>query len=318
MRNSISERVQLLKKLGGLPEPEVINQEWLYLLKEETRNSILIEGIFVSEKELEEVLASGKPIKRSQEEALNYYRTARFLYGLAYENYRSEKFFFGIPLVRQASKSIGAKGEYRKGDSRITGAKIVPPPGLFVNDWMIFFEEYVNQGFPPANFLTFLAKQHTLFETIHPFDDGNGRTGRIILNYLLISVGYPPVILKGDDENKNRYYRALEQGDHLLRQLTEVPFSRQDVQNTLGNMKTSQLEEILSEGLRLSFDRILTRLLEEREGIELKPAREIGKALNYSPDSIRTLISRGKFIAVKRGKEWLTHEKLMLKLNGKD
>jgi hypothetical protein len=67
--------------------------------------------------------------------------------------------------------------------------------------------------------------------------------------------------------------------------------------------------------LRTSFDRILIRLLVEKEGIKLKPAREVGMALNYSPDSMRTLISRGKFIAVKRGKEWLTHEKLLLKQN---
>jgi hypothetical protein len=143
MRNSISERFDLLQKLGGLPEPEVINKEWLYILKEETRNSILIEGFFVSEDELEEVLASGNPLKRNQEEALNYYRAARFLYGLAYENYRSKKFFFGIPLVRQTSKTIGEKGEFRKGDSRITGTKVGPPPGHHVNDWMTFFEEHV-------------------------------------------------------------------------------------------------------------------------------------------------------------------------------
>jgi Fic family protein len=315
MRNIISERFDLLKNLGGLPEPEVINEEWLYILKEETRNSILIEGFFVSEEELEEVLASGKPLKRSQEEALNHYRAARFLYGLAYENYRSRKFFFGIPLIRQTSKAIGAKGEYRKGDSRITGAKIVPPPGLFVNDWMALFEEYVNQGFNGGDFIGFLAKQHVIFETIHPFDDGNGRTGRIILNYLLISAGYPPVILKGDDENKNKYYKALEQADYVLRKLTALPFSRQDVQSALEHMDTSLLEDIMSESLRVGIDRILTRLLEEKEGMKLKPAKEVGKVLNYSPDSIRTLISRGKFIAVKRGKEWLTHEKLLLKQN---
>jgi Fic family protein len=315
MRNSISERFDLLKKLGGLPEPEVINEEWLYILKEETRNSILIEGFFVSEEELEEVLASGKPLKRNQEEALNYYRAARFLYGLSYENYRSEKFFFGIPLIRQTSKTIGEKGEFRKGDSRITGAKIVPPPGLFVNDWMTFFEEYVTQRFSREGFLNFLARQHVLFETVHPFDDGNGRTGRIILNYLLISGGYPPVILKGDEENKKKYYRALEQGDSVLRRLTEIPFSRQDVQMALEGMNVSSLEDLISEGLRANFDRILIRLLEEKEQIKLKPAQEVGKALNYSPDSIRTLISRGKFIAVKRGKEWFTHETLLLKQN---
>jgi len=316
MRNMITERFHLLKDLGGLPKPEVINQEWLYILKEETRNSILIEGFFVSEEELEGVLASGKPLKRSQEEALNYYRAARFLYGLAYENYRSGKLFFGIPLIRQTSKAIGAKGEYRKGDSRITGAKIVPPPGLFVNDWIVLFEEYVNQGSNGGNFIGFLAKQHVIFETIHPFDDGNGRTGRIILNYLLISAGYPPVILKGDDENKNKYYKALEQADYVLRKLTALPFSRQDVQSALEHMDTFLLEDLFLESLRVSMDRILTRLLEEKDGITLKPAKEVGKVLNYSPDSIRTLISRGKFIAVKRGKEWLTHEKLLLKKNG--
>jgi len=315
MRNSISERFDLLRNLGGLPEPELINEEWLYILKEETRNSILIEGFFVSEEELEGVLASGKPLKRSQEEALNYYRAARFLYGLAYENYKSRKFFFGIPLIRQTSKAIGAKGEYRKGDSRITGAKIVPPPGLFVNDWIVLFEEYVNQSFNGGDFIGFLAKQHVIFETIHPFDDGNGRTGRIILNYLLISAGYPPVILKGDEENKKKYYKALEQADYVLRRLTEIPFSRQDVQNALEGMNASLLENLISESLRANFDRILIRLLEEKEQIKLKPAQEVGKALNYSPDSIRTLISRGKFIAVKRGKEWFTHETLLLKQN---
>ena len=315
MRNSISERFDLLKNFGGLPEPEVINEEWLYILKEETRNSILIEGFFVSEEELEGVLANGKPLKKSQEEALNYYRAARFLYGLAYENYKSRKFFFGIPLIRQTSKAIGAKGEYRKGDSRITGAKIVPPPGLFVNDWIVLFEEYVNQSFNGGDFIGFLAKQHVIFETIHPFDDGNGRTGRIVLNYLLISGGYPPVILKGDEENKKKYYKALEQADYVLRRLTEIPFSRQDVQNALQGMNASLLENLISESLRANFDRILIRLLEEKEQIKLKTAQEVGKALNYSPDSIRTLISRGKFIAVKRGKEWFTHETLLLKQN---
>ena len=183
---------------------------------------------------------------------------------------------------------------------------------------MAFFEAFVNQGFQPIDFLTFLARQHILFETIHPFDDGNGRTGRIILNYLLISVGYPPVILKGDDENKTRYCKALEQGDYVLRELTQKQFSHQDVQQALGNMNTSFLADFLSESLRVSFDRLLVQLLEEQEGIKLKPAKEVGKALDYSPDSIRTLISRGKFIAVKSGKEWLTHEKLLLKQNRSD
>ena len=312
MRNSIRERYQLLTDLGGLPAPEVTNQEWLYLIKEETRNSIMIEGVFVSEEELEEVLAGGRPLKRSQEEALNYYRTALFSYGLAYENYKSGQLLFGIPLIRQMNKTIAEKGDFRKGDSRIAGAKVVPPPGLLVGDWMAFFEKHIEQGFDSKEFLRFLTKQHILFETIHPFEDGNGRAGRVLLNYLLISAGYPPVILKGDDKNKDRYYRGLEQGDRVLREFTQKPFRHQGLLRAIEDMNTSSLEVLISECLRISLDRVLTRILEEQKGLLLKPAKLVAKLMNYSPDSMRTLISRGKFVAVKRGKEWMTHEELFL------
>jgi hypothetical protein len=80
-----------------------------------------------------------------------------------------------------------------------------------------------------------LGKQHVIFETIHPFDDGNGRTGRIILSYLLMSAGYPPVILKGDDENKKKYYKTLEQADDVLRKLTTLPFSSPKCLGVYGN-----------------------------------------------------------------------------------
>ena len=60
-----------------------------------------------------------------------------------------------------------------------------------------------------------LARVHARFEQIHPFLDGNGRTGRLVLNLLLVRLGYPPVIIfKGD---RQRYLAALEsadQGDH--------------------------------------------------------------------------------------------------------
>lgn len=316
MRNSLIERKKLLTEFGGLPEPEIINEEWLYILKEETRNSILIEGVFISEGELEEVLSKGVPLKKNQKEALNYFRTAKYLYGMAYEGYKTGEFVFSLSLIRQIDKMILEEVkdllDYRKGDIKIAGAKINPPPYFEIENWLNLYKGYVEENVSSSNFIRLVAIQHVLFEAIHPFEDGNGRTGRIILNYLLVSEGYPPVIIKGDDESKKNYYRALEEGDKTLQKLTRQDFDEEKILKALSSMKTNRMEEIINDALRLSFDRILVKLMETQKGIQLKPAKEVAEVLDYSPDSMRTLIKRGKFIAVKKGKDWFTHESLGL------
>ena len=61
-----------------------------------------------------------------------------------------------------------------------------------------------NPVFVAANF-------HYQFIRIHPFDDGNGRIARILMNFILIQYGYPPVIIKTED--KNNYFKVLRQAD---------------------------------------------------------------------------------------------------------
>ena len=57
-----------------------------------------------------------------------------------------------------------------------------------------------------------LASLHCRFEQIHPFLDGNGRTGRLVLNLILVRMGYPPVIIYKRD--RNEYLRALRRADN--------------------------------------------------------------------------------------------------------
>lgn len=62
-----------------------------------------------------------------------------------------------------------------------------------------------------ANPIILAAEFHYRFIRIHPFDDGNGRTARIIMNFILMKFGYPPTIIKTED--KENYFAALRQAD---------------------------------------------------------------------------------------------------------
>lgn len=64
---------------------------------------------------------------------------------------------------------------------------------------------------PEVNPILLSAELHYRFIRIHPFDDGNGRTARILMNFILMKFGYPPVIIKTED--KENYFSALRQAD---------------------------------------------------------------------------------------------------------
>ncbi|MBR3555703.1 MAG: Fic family protein [Oscillospiraceae bacterium] len=67
------------------------------------------------------------------------------------------------------------------------------------------------QGIPADKLLRAAAYYHAKFENIHPFADGNGRTGRLTMNYFLVLNGHPPVTIH--EEDRKDYYGALEAWD---------------------------------------------------------------------------------------------------------
>ena len=78
-----------------------------------------------------------------------------------------------------------------------------------MNDLMAWLQEHqAKQDLHP---LVLAAVFHYRFVAIHPFDDGNGRMSRLLMNLLLIQNGYPPVVIK--QENRQAYYYALRQAD---------------------------------------------------------------------------------------------------------
>jgi Fic family protein len=76
----------------------------------------------------------------------------------------------------------------------------------FMNDLMKWYNDNIE-----LNPVELAAQLHYRFVRIHPFDDGNGRVARLLMNYVLLKAGYPPVIIKSKD--KPNYLTALNKAD---------------------------------------------------------------------------------------------------------
>lgn len=100
-------------------------------------------------------------------------------------------------------------GEYKKHDY-VTGREEIGAAPEDVQEEMAELMDEL-QDLKQENALTAAAYFHVKFENIHPFADGNGRTGRLAMNYLLVMLGHPPIVVH--EEDRKEYYAALEAWD---------------------------------------------------------------------------------------------------------
>ncbi len=103
------------------------------------------------------------------------------------------------------------KGEYVR-----VGAHIAPPPEHV--ERMIGNVLFTYSNDLDGYFLDKIAKFHLDFETVHPFCDGNGRIGRVIINFQLLELGFPRVIIR--NKEKSIYYEAF--GDYREKKQAKI------------------------------------------------------------------------------------------------
>lgn len=198
-----------LDKCRPLTEGEVerLNEEFIV---EYTYNSNAIEGNTLTLRETDLVLRgltiAQKPLKDHME-AVGHKEAFDYISQLVKEKVPiSESIIKQIHFLVLADKRDD-RGVYRRVPVRIMGAQHEPVQPYLIEPKME--QLLIDFAESKEHIITKLARFHIKFEGIHPFIDGNGRTGRLLVNLELMKAGYPPIDIKFAD--RIAYYNAFDE-----------------------------------------------------------------------------------------------------------
>lgn len=285
----LDEHVRLLREtLGGLPRAveadQILRQIWI----DDVHHSTAIEGNTMTRAQVED-LVERRQASGSLAESLDvegYARAADWVYQNARE-------YQGVPtgvLGEIHKNAVGLSWEVdppatrdRPGAWRATGVRVravqVALPSLIpamLNDWSESTKEL--GGRHPV---VHAAHHHAWLERIHPFVDGNGRAGRLVLNFMLLQHGYPPAVIEAP--RRSRYLDALRAADE-------------------GN--PSPLAEVIARAVHDTLNRFLIPNL--AGDAKLVPLSALAQGSPYSPAYLRGLVLAQRLHAVRDGRLWLS------------
>src|SRR6266849_7638556 len=171
-------------------------------------------------------------------------------------------------------------GELRKVQVYIRGAPFTPPPArdvpLYLTQWVDWL---MSDNALPYDPVTRAAIAHHDFEALHPFTDGNGRVGRLLMNLLLMQDGYPPALVLR--EWRTHYITALQAGH------------RSDY---------TGLVNLIGLAVEHSLDLYLEAC--EAGTAHLYPLKELAELFGLDNNYLGQLARLGKIEATKRGSFW--------------
>jgi len=321
------EITELRKKRGRLVQ--VSNAEWYSLFKDEIRNSIAIEGVFANRTDLIEVLEENKRTDKQKAAAiLGYFEAASAVYEYAANQHREGEFSLRMSDIRQIHTLLmryeremgvykGEVGEFRNKRVDVTMSTFTPINEFYVREAMELLVKWVNHHLERKTYtpVRLAAMAHVWFESIHPFRDGNGRSGRILLSYLLIGCGYINIAIKGvSKKDRNQYYESLEKADDDFESLHRLiedgdKFKVTDVDKRIHKKNFDEFTAIVVQSLEDSVLRLKEIDIEHVDKEALLPLSDLSHLYNYRPDYLRNLINRGKLKGKKKGKTWYVRVK---------
>jgi Fic family protein len=227
-------------RLGGLPSPTEAQEIWADIWHLEAHHSTALEGNTLVLREVQALLDQGRAVGakplREYNEVQGYAAAARWVHGQALEpdawhdgrliclsELRRIHHMTMTPVWDVAphpdATEREAPGHFREHDIHPFAEGMTPPTWTLVpaqtQGWVdevcrsgrkIEAREDLGHPLPEE-----LARLHNSFERLHPFIEGNGRTGRLVLNLILVRLRYPPIIVF--KQQRDSYLAAMRRGD---------------------------------------------------------------------------------------------------------
>ena len=151
---------------------------------------------------------------------------------------------------------IENRGKFKQSNNEILGTDFETIPYYLVEEKLTELIDKFNNS--NEDIIRKVSCFHADFEKIHPFIDGNGRTGRLLLNLELMKNGYPIIVIKNEDREK--YYNALETAQMNLDYSMITNFVKESIENTFWIYY-----RYFDESMKIKFEKYL-----EQNGIDVK------------------------------------------------
>lgn len=250
-------------------------------LPESVFNSNAIENSTLTLKETERILLEMKISRnvsvREVFEAKNLARVMEYTKNKVIDTELSIELILFLHKMLMGNIKDAIAGRFRtKGEYVRVGTHIAPAPEhvekMMEAILLEFSSDHINY------FADKIAKFHLDFETVHPFCDGNGRMGRVIINYQLAHLGFPNIIIR--DKEKQIYYRAF--GEYK------------------DSKKTKTMEKIITRALTESLHKRIAYL----QGDTIIPLADFAKTNNKSIHALLNAARRQTVPAFREKGVW--------------
>lgn len=294
-----------LEEMGGLPSVDEAKGIWEGIWHEEAHHSTAIEGNTLVARQVQLLLFQGRAVgaKELKEylEVQGYADAALWVYGQAVKEIARRGETLTVTEVREIHRRVvepvwrysppehldkrDGPGEFRHTNIEPLREGLTPPDSTavrpMVDDWLDLANAVTDSSSP--NIIELFAELHAEFERIHPFNDGNGRVGRLLLNLMLVRYGYPPAVVHKQD--RPRYLDGLKRADE-------------------GD--PGLLGEVLARAVKNGIDRFLIPgLAGPHRYVPLSALTDLG----FSHNALVLAAKRGRLEASQRDGQWYSSRK---------